>query len=364
VSFVALLKGLSKTQLTNDQNTIFKLYKDAVVKWATPAGVTWKPRIAEASALDFLDKQVSVTTVVATDSHSNARAVLNAMQAPGRGETGLTNTFKDLNPGLDSLQSVVVTFTKDPVNGYIKPVSSALYVLSSVTLIGIDKAHFSENEKECFQSVIAAAAGAVCAHPGNTCRASDVDILSVEGQARRETGVKVTFILTAKSAQDAANAAATLDDYMVKQQFATDLKNEGGGLATVRGTKIKTYPKTSSAAPEPVINAPTDKKKKKDSGGVDAGLIVGLLVAVVALLAIVAGIIVYVKRDKSTLSGTDAEQERAIPHFTIPTAEVVGVTGSEWSAVSGEEQSMEMTTPPTYKEDQQDEIESKYGDRL
>ena len=63
---------------------------------------------------------------------------------------GLTNTFKDLNPGLDSLQSVVVTFTKDPVNGYIKPVSSALYVLSSVTLIGIDKAHFSENEKVPF----------------------------------------------------------------------------------------------------------------------------------------------------------------------------------------------------------------------
>jgi len=385
LSFVALLDGVYAKQFTGEIKAAYDL---AVQDWVDGSkydgtetvcktGCLKITQLVESNATDSADHTVSISTYVTVLGDDNAQKALASMS---RGSEVLQYNLRHRGGQLDELSHAELTLTSPPSLGKVvaKPV-----VIGAVSLMGLGKESFAPGSEQLgFRTVIAQAAGSVCGNMGapRACGAKDVEIMDYSSLDRRETGVRIKFVMEVDSKADADKAAATLTKFLHDSaRFTAALVAQGDGLAKVTGTAVDMDPTASKMGPPPVHGKGDDDDKA--SGGGSTGLVVALcIVSALLLVGCIMGAVYLVKKDKLHLDMNREEESARIFSgsdqaaggiFTIPTAEVIGVSGEpsqgSFMPVNSSEGGMSMqdfpgARPPKYDDDEERESFSKLED--
>jgi len=388
------------------------LFDDAVATWAGTycgQGSSACSRAdVQSSAVDSAAHSIQVTSHVFAATPTGAQAAINHMAAGGKNGLESLVRSKGVAAGIDSLATASITITTQPVLGQIQPMMKAVFVVSAVSLFGLDKEHFDTAAQMGFRQVIASHSGQVCGSKVSKverpCSAQDVKIMTIAGinirrgdaagtfmanqkmANRRDTGIMVKFVLTAHNSADADLAAGSLNTYMGSAKFRGDLVSQGGQLSSITSTSIAITPTTAITAG---IDGPTAPDDKNGSSSQDGLIAVLSITSALALCGVVlAGM--YILKNRSEGGGLSAQDANSMVYgntvedaygvgdndpdhdqgsYPIPVAEVVGVSSPSWTSVRADDDNQHMdiamqempamrAAPPSYEGEDDPEKET------
>jgi len=329
--------------------TEHELYNQAVAEWAGEAchqpGFETLPEMCDSSdvkseAIDSAAHTISITTHVYAGGNAAALKAIQDMNTAGIAELQRNIRAKGVSSGIDGLSSARLTLTTKPVLGEIQPSEAAKYVISAVSLFGIDKSHFDDTAQGGFKQVIGYHAGSNCGHGTMSCHAGDVQIMSISGLTiRRDVGILVKFVLTTASAELAQESASMLSAYMNSPSFREALVQQGGELAGVTSTAMSMPPTATVFGDDPSTPSSGGKDKKGGKGALVAVLSITTGLALCG--CVIAGMYILMNRRPGGSLADHDQNAVAFPaygddeydqgSYPIPVAEVVGVSEPSWS---------------------------------